>query len=175
MRADAAHLVVQAFALPLQNAFDPQRREFVRNHSQGPLIGGVAIGEHFGGSLVLAASAELAVPVTGDDGDAQELAGPANGIGGDDYPAPGDGIFANFGQTMSLPCPAAQDPMASRKCSILGGFENTTLTTSKRTFCQETPACREYSRAARRRFRFFSALMARSGEPYASVSRDFTS
>src|SRR5260370_32381134 len=70
---------------------------------------------------------------------------------------------------------AADEPKASRKWITDGGVLKTTLTTSKRTFSQGISAWRAYSRAARSRLNCFFSPIARSGAPYASCWRGFTS
>ncbi len=100
VRADAMHLVVQAFALAVQRAFDPQGGKLVRHHTQRPAgsIGAAAvaaIGEDFRRGLGFIAGAERAEARPSDlHLFADEIRWPLRPVRGDDDPSTGDGIFS---------------------------------------------------------------------------------
>ena len=98
VRADAVHLVVHAFALAVQLAFDAQRRKLVGHHAHAPsrLVRAAAgaVGQHFGRGLLLVAVAEGAKARGGRRHRlADEIGGAARAVGRDDYPAARDRVL----------------------------------------------------------------------------------
>jgi hypothetical protein len=100
VRADAVHLVEQAFSLFVQVPLDLEGGELVGHHPEppaGPVRSPVlAVGEGLVGRGALVAGAEGAEPAPFLDALVLEVGGPLAAVGGDDHPSAGDRVFAQF-------------------------------------------------------------------------------
>ena len=105
VRADAVHLVVEAVALLVEVALDPQGGELVGHHAQRQpgCVRAAArrpVGQDLGRRLGLVAGAERAEVAARRNRRARARSRWALGaVGGDDHPAAGDGVFAQFRQS----------------------------------------------------------------------------
>src|SRR6478735_4244163 len=104
VRADAVHLVEQPLTLPVQRSFYSQHRKLIGDHAQIPAwrVGRTAIpakGRDLMGRHRLVPLAEGTGWITGDlDRLQPEVVRSLAPFRGDDYPAAGDGIFAQLRQ-----------------------------------------------------------------------------
>src|ERR1022692_2071340 len=98
VRADAVHLVVHPFALPVELAFDAEHRELVRHHANAPtgLVAAAAgsVGQNLGRGLVFVTRVEGANAGGGRRHRLPDkVVGAFGAIGRDDYPSPHDGVL----------------------------------------------------------------------------------
>ena len=106
VRADPVHAIEQAVTFAIEPAFDSQRRKFVRHHPETP-SGGVlaaavsAVGQNFGGRLPFTAGAKRTMRRALDfHAFAHEVHRTIGAIGGNDDPAPCNGVFAKLRQVL---------------------------------------------------------------------------
>jgi hypothetical protein len=100
--SNALHAVEEAFTFAVEVAFDAESGVFVGNDAKLPAwgvgCGAVAVGENLAGCVRFVTCAERAEAPGGFRRDrlANEVGRTAGAIGGDDYPAVRNGVFAKF-------------------------------------------------------------------------------
>src|SRR5260221_8603042 len=121
MRADSVHLVEQPLALFIEFAFNPQRRKFVRHHSDGPTRSVRTttvppVYQHVtrGFSLV-SGTKRTVLRILWHHGFGQELHRPLATLGRNNHPAACNRVFPQRGElrflksfTLALAAPAAK-------------------------------------------------------------------
>jgi hypothetical protein len=102
MRTHAIHLVVDAFAFPIQLSFDSESGELIGDDTKGPARrvrrgSIVPEGKNLGRGSIFVAFAEGTESADGSSFLWGEIRGPAAPLGGNDHPSSMDRIFSQFG------------------------------------------------------------------------------
>jgi hypothetical protein len=99
----AVHLVIHAFTLAVEVAFDAQDGKLIGHHAHAPAwlvaTAAGAVSQNFGRSLSFIPGIERAMALGGDRHRLpNEIGGPLGAVGGNNHPPAGDRVFTQFRQ-----------------------------------------------------------------------------